>query len=214
MSARIYWLADDPTATSFTLTKSVDGGRTFTALGTVAADTTGPNYEAKTRRFFYADGAGEAGHVYAITATGPLGVSDPTLLVAPAGEPKKCLIIGYLRDVFGSVDEHSVIQVAAAQTSRGERWARQDGAVAASANALGVRSSVRNVYVDATGMFQVELVQGALVTITIHDMDYAVQFRVPEENGPVNIRDLRTLRGAELEQYDDVGGERPYFPNS
>lgn len=213
MSVRLYWHADDPTASTYNIEKSVDKGKTYAPLGSFAASTTGPNYDARTKRFFFDDAAGNAGNVYSVTAVGALGVSDPTIIIAPPEPVKTCLVVGYVRDLFGSVDQSVMIAISSFGT-RDEVWAASEGIVGQAARGLGVKPSFRQVYVDENGMFQAELIRNCYAKITISDLQYELYFIVPNEPGPVNVRDIQALRSQELELFSEPKGGGGYLPES
>jgi len=197
MSNTISWSYDPTvTITSFALQKSTDKGVTFAALATVAYDPSGANFSVATRKFFYVDAAGAAGDVYRVTSTGAFGVSGPAVAVAPPSEPDKCTIIGYALDGLGRARTDMAVTVTVYGTS-GERWVKNPvGTVAHNPQALGMTFTQETVFTTDQGIWQVDLVQRALVRITIEELGYEKSFEVPGKTGPVNIRDVADYRGA------------------
>lgn len=214
LSVKVYWAADDPSATSFQLDKSTDGGESYVALSTLGYNTRGPNYEAKTKRFFYDDTVGNPGDIYKLTVTGTYGTSEPLLIVAPPYEPAKCLVIGYIRDVFGGVDRQVTI-IVEGTGSKGQRWAPGSGGVVSrNPEGIGLKMAQQRIFPDAAGMWQVELIRGTYARIQIPDLQFSFMFEVPSKAGPVNIRDIPELRGQALELFRGLDGEPLELPES
>jgi hypothetical protein len=203
-----------PAVTSWVITKSTDGGSTFSALATVAFSVTGANFNPQTQQFFYADAAGNPGDIYEVVAVGSAGTSLPVMLIAPPAAPQLCKVIGYLKDPFGGVDQNTVINVNSMGT-KGERWVPSTaGLLSQAPMGLAVTPSHRRVYPDANGMWQVSLVYGAYCRVEIPSIDFSWTFEVPAKAGPINIRDLPQLRGEALGLFQQEDGERMGWPNS
>lgn len=200
VETRVYWehSALAP-ITSFVLEKSVNKGASYTTLATIVFSTTGANYDSKSRRFFYTDSAGQAGAIYRITSVGTLGTSEPAFAITPPAAMLKCLIIGYVRDSYGNVDTNMRVLVSSYGT-RGEAWAyNATGVVANEALAVGVpvdQSII--VQPNAEGIWRVELLRKTLARIQIPDLNFEWAFEVPDAQGPINIRDIPQLRGADF----------------
>lgn len=197
MANHITWAFDSSAAiTSFVLTKSTDKGSSYVALATVTFDVsaTAPNYLPATKEFFYDDAAGNPGDIYSVTAVGALGTSEAVLGVAPPVAPGTCLVLGYLRDAAGFVDPTSPIYVEAAG-SRGEGWVvNPSGIVSQNPEALGIARDSSTTYCDTSGMWLVRLVRRCVARIRVPAQDFVWTFLVPDESGPVNIRDIKQLR--------------------
>lgn len=215
MSSTFFWTPDPTqTITSFTLTKSVNQGLSYSALATIPWDVAGANYNKQRKQFFYVDAGGAEGDIYQIVANGAFGVSEPLIIVAPPAEPDLCTIVGYCRDPFGFVDRDVAIHVTAVGTP-GERWASSPaGIVGQHHDALGIVSRKQVVYPDENGMWQVSLVRRIYAKVEIPALDFSWAFEVPQAAGPVNIRDIPQLRGAALALFPDMQGERLYLPES
>lgn len=207
MSNTILWKHDPSVAiTSFTLQKSTDKGIIFSALATVAFSVTGPNWDAANRRWQYVDTAGNPGDVYSITATGTNGTSPAALAISPPVVPTTCTIIGYLTDAAGNVDVQVPISV---QTtgSRGEQWiSSPPGALARNPEALAVIGANLTVFPDNNGMWQVKLLRRSFARVSIPAVQLDWAFEVPNTPGPLNIRDIPQLRGAELTVFPEMTG--------
>lgn len=213
MSVTIFWLGNS-VDTSYALEKSTDKGISYTDVATVTFDVNGSHYDKQKKQFFYADDAGNPGDIYRITSTGAYGISKPTFVIAPPESPPTCVIIGYLMDVFGYVDQRVSVHVTAFG-SPGEKWVQNPvGVVAQNTLATGLlgRSSVVNP--TDGGIWQVELVQGAYARIEIPELDFSWTFEVPKQTGPLNIRDISQLRGQDLALFPEMLGERNVLPNS
>lgn len=210
MSNTIVWNYDPAvTITSFALEKSVDKGLTFAALATVVFNLTGANYDQVNKRFFYLDGAGNPGDVYRVTSTGAFGVSGPTIAVAPPAQPALCTVIGYVLDGLGRPRTDVRVEVHAYGVG-GERWTRNHaGVVAQNPAAVGIVATAETVYPDAAGVWQVSLLQKALVRIEIAELGLSWAFEVPAKVGPVNVRDLPQLRGASFNGIWDADDGSP-----
>lgn len=202
MSNTIYWGYDtDFTYTSFDLTKSSDSGLTYSALATVTYDTSDAGvFNRQKSLFFYVDGAGAPGDIYRITGTGPLGTSLPaTAIAGPASSPE-CLIIGYVSDARGKVDESMQVIVTtygAVEGGREDRWVKNPTGIVSlrSAKALGIQNSSFTVYPNSKGIWQVSLIQRTVARVQIPDLKFDLAFEVPEELGPRNVRDIPQIQG-------------------
>jgi hypothetical protein len=217
MSVQITW-AYDPSVTiaSFMVSVSTDGGATFSQLATISFNTAigAVNYNQKTKQFFYVDGTGVSGNIYSVAAVGANGTSNLQYVVAPVLAYPTCTIYGYVIDAAGNVDTSIDVLVTSFGT-RGERWMKKPTGLAAfNPMSLGVVSSSLTVYPDATGVWQVTLLQGAYATISIDALDFSWTFETPASNGPINIRDIQQLRGAALGVFPELVGDRNRFPES
>jgi hypothetical protein len=215
MSNRISW-AFDPTVvvTSFTITKSVDKGITYAALTSVAFNTTGANWDKAKKRFFYVDAPGNPGDIYLVTSVGAFGTSPGTYAIAPPTSPAFCYIFGYILDSQGNVDQQTPITVRW-DGSRGEHWMKgPTGTVAQNPEALAITAGSMQVYPDANGMWQVQLIQKSFARIQIPAIELDWAFEVPSKPGPINIRDVQQLRGLSTGIFSDMTGTRENLPNS
>jgi hypothetical protein len=213
MSNRLSWGWDTTqTVTGFTLTKSTNKGISFSALVTIPFDTVGANYDAREKKFFYVDNTGVPGDVYKVVAHGTFGVSTPAIIVAPPAAALTCTIIGYVLDLFGSVDERMRV-IVDAYGSRGERWMQNPvGVVAQHPEAVAARVTSRVFTLDSAGMWQADLVRGSYARVQIPELQFTHVFEVPQEAGPVNIRDIPQLRGPELALFGESNGDKLYLP--
>jgi len=211
MGITLNWGFDPSTAiTQFVLTKSTDKGKSYSALTTIAFDVTGAAFDAKKGLFFYTDAAGAPGHIYKLVAQGAAGDSSPSYIVAPADEPTTCLVIGYIRDGFGAVNENVKVNVSSYGNAQ-ESWAdNPNGLIAQNPRSLGIVAGERTVYPDSNGMWQVELIKNTRARIIIEEMNFDWTFKVPNDSGPVNITDIPQLRGQEFHgARADVRGNEP-----
>jgi hypothetical protein len=211
MSVKLQWI-NDPSVpvSSFVITLSTDKGQTFSALVTIPFNTApaAPNYDPRLRQFFYTDLTGVPGNIYRIVANGANGTSIAEFAIAPPLAYPMCQIYSNIVDAFGEVDQSRHILVRSFGT-RGEKWTNSPpGIVAYNPMALGIVDSVRTVFSDLTGLWQVSLIQGTYARIEIPDLQYSWAFMVPNEVGPVNIRDIPALRGSALGIYPEMMGDR------
>lgn len=215
MSNKIVWgFVTPPAIAHFSLIKSTDGGSTFNALGVVAFDVNGASYLPQTQQFFYVDAAGNPGDIYQVFAVGDDGTSPPVTVIAPPVRSALCTVIGYVKDPFGMVDQNTVINVNS-MGSRGERWvASPAGLQGFAPMALAITPSLKRVYPDENGLWQVGLVYGAYTRIEIPSIEFSWTFEVPAKPGPINIRDIPQLRGEALGLFQQEDGERMRWSNS
>lgn len=198
------------TITSFTLTKSVDKALTFSALTVITFDVNNSAvFDRATDSFFYDDVAANPGDIYKIVATGSNGTSIPVFAIVPLPTPAACTIIGYVLDGFGESDKHLNVVIETAGGPQSEIWmANPDGLVAQSNEALGITRADTVVQVNQ-GMWQASLLQGSYARITIPALRFDWSFRVPKEEGPINIRDIPQLRGSSFDGlYPGTAGTR------
>lgn len=216
MSNKLIWSPNySVPISSFTIVKSTDMGITFAFLATVDFDTSSgaPNYLPGTKQFFYNDSSGNPGDMYQITASGDNGTSAASLVVTPPASIPLCTIFGYQVDGFGNPG--TAIVTCRSIGSKGERWAKTvPGMDAFSTQALGVVAASAEVFTDSNGIWQVSLVQGSYAQIEIPAINFTWTFEVPAKSGPINIRDIPTLRGEALGLFGPEYGERNRFPSS
>ena len=213
---RILWDFDRSVpVTSFTLTKSTDKGLAYAALDVVSFDINGAAYLPGKKRFHYDDVAGDSGHLYKVIASGPYGAAAAVIGVAPPQAPSKCLVIGYLLDGVGNVDTQSPVIVETHGTN-GSYWTNNpSGVVAQNAQAQGIGYSRYEIYPDQTGLWQIPLVIGTVARVQIPSQELDWAFEVPNQEGPVNIRDLPLLSMADyFSLYPDRSGTRAGLVNS
>jgi hypothetical protein len=220
MSVTLSWQADNtpntPAITQFNVLLSTDLGATFTLLASVPFNTarSNSNYNQQTRQFSYLDSTGNPGNIYQIISVGSNGNSAPVFAIAPPILYSKCAIIGFLVDPFGDADPTQPVKVSSFG-SRGERWTKnQPGIVAQQPFALGIIETSKTVYPDATGLWSVELLQSTYAKIEIPCLNYVSVFEVPAVSGPINVRDIPTLRGEESGLFPNQVGDRPAWPES
>ena len=215
MSNKVYWNYDPSASiTSFTVKRSADMGLTFVLLSTIVFDTNGANFDKQSKRFFYFDGTGAAGNIYAIGSTGTLGTSPDSYVIAPPADPSLCTVIGYARDAFGYADPELSIHVQAFGTP-GERWVQNPaGIVSQHGQALGVIGRKVIINPDANGIWQIGLIRKIYARVEIPALDFSWAFEVPDKPGPINIRDIPQLRGQALSLFSDTAGNRLVMPES
>ena len=215
MSNKFYWSSDPADkATSFDLNKSVDGGATYTSLVNVPYDVNGVNYDRQQKKFFYTDVSGNAGDIYHVVSNGPLGASDPLIVVAPPTEAPTCTIVGYVRDPFGYVDTRMAVHVESAGKGS-ERWvAAGNGTIGQNAQSLAIVDRSIIVNPNSDGMWSVDLIQRSVMRIMIPALEFNVTFEVPARIGPINVKDLRPLSGQTLGEGAPYAGDRLYLPES
>jgi len=215
MAAKIYWTPDLSQAiTSFTVYRSDDKGASYTQVALIPFNVAGPNYDKQSRQFFYDDSSGDVGFVYRIVASGNAGDSDPLTIITAPAEPSLCTVIGYVRDALGFVDQ-SIPVFVEATGSTGERWIQgPEGIVAQNGRPLLLQPRTATVHPNEHGLWQVDVMRGAYVRITIPALSFVWAFEVPNVAGPVNVKDLPQLRGKALELFGPMNGERLYLPES
>lgn len=209
---KIYWTHDTSvTVTEFTVQRSTDGGLTYTLVSTIAFSYSGANYDKTRRAFFYDDAGATPGYVYRIVATGPTGSSPPAIVVVPPNKPDTCTIIGYLYSPTGEPMKGTVVRVQTFGQKSGTWFPNHDGVFSRANNAVGLSLFDLEATVDENGMWSIALVQGIEARITIPDQRIDLAFRVPEEDGPINVRDIVPLQGA---QHYEQWGEPRGVPNA
>lgn len=215
MANKISWITDKSVAVaSFDIQRSVNKGISFTALVNILADPNGANYDKQTKKYFYLDAGGNPGDIYTVTATGDAGTSKPAYAITAPDPPDLCVIIGYVRDAFGFVEQETSVHVTAFG-SPGERWIKNpNGLVAQHPNALGLVNRSAVIKPDAGGIWQVELVRRAYAKVEIPSLDFILAFEVPDKAGPVNIRDIPQLRGQALALFSEMTGAPGSLPES
>lgn len=186
--------------TAFVVTKSVDGGGTFSALATVPfmpSDVT--VYDRGAKRFVFDDAALAAGAIYRIVAVGLLGTSQARFVVVPPARPI-CGIFGYVYDAVGRPGKANITVSAYAPAGSGP-WTQLVGARGHRPQAAGVIEQTFSVSPDAsTGVWQVTLLQGIYARIVCAELGLDQAVSVPMREGPINHRDIPYLRQA------DAGG--------
>lgn len=182
---RVSWKSG--VASSFAVAVSTDDGLTFDPLIVIPYDINGAN--AKKGRFFYDHSAGASRNIYSISATGVNGTSRPVLAFAPAMAPEVCTVHGYARDGFGNVDGSAQIHVNVLS-----KYIEAEGAVAKNSDGMLIMSSGDRWFpFDQNGHWQIELPRLARVEISIPATGFSKLFIVPDEAGPVNLRDIPSL---------------------
>jgi hypothetical protein len=115
-----------------------------------------------------------------VVAAGPAPQSftfqGTTSVISPPANPNLCRVYGFLQDLKGSplafiaVIAHNLFDVT-------------------DINGIGILGSKTDVITDATGRFEMDLVQGATVQIMVQDTDIAIRVEVPAQ-ATANITDL------------------------
>lgn len=206
MAVTIHWYHDTAHAIeSFTIQRSIDGGRTFAALAVVVFDLNGANYDRATNRFRYRDLTGAPGYVYSVVVTGELGLSDPAFVVAPPAPAPLCTVIGYTSHVGGARQKGLPVVVEYLGDRQDQRSVEMAGTIGMNKQAVVVGGTAQT-QTDANGMWSIDLVQGARVLLTLPGV-YSHAFTVPKARGPVNVRDLPQIRGTSINgSLDELGG--------
>jgi hypothetical protein len=181
---RIWWKSS--VASSFVLAVSTDDGLTFEPLATIPFDINGAN--AKNGRFFYDHADGDSRYIYSLSAVGTNGTSRPVLAFAPTTAPSTCTVHGYARDLSGDVILSAHIQV-----NVDTQYINAEGAVAKNDDGFLLMSGERWLYFDENGHWQIELPRLAHARILIPVAGFSKLFIVPDETGPVNLRDIPSL---------------------
>ena len=177
-------------ALTYTLSRSVDGGKTWSVVATFAHDLTAGNFDTATQLFTVSDGSGAPGVFYRLLASDGTNsrtkhfIVAPTLplvhvfgfLVDPAGqqlhERDRVVLIEYL----GDYPMHNIASL-----------------VGDTARNIGVAERMVRARANNEGLWQVELLQGIRARFSIPSIDFIRVTKLPEENGPFNLTDLPVL---------------------
>ncbi len=175
--------------TTFTLQRSIDDGDTWTDITTIANDTTVPAaYDADLDQFFYVDDDDVAGEIVRIRANNVTGSGPWAFHYGPPARPTTCNVYGVLLDPFSNQPWPN--QAVLIESLQARSAGMVDNANVASKNqesaVVGKRST--RVVTDASGRWQIDLVAGMPVRITIPRAGLVQMFRVPALD-VLNFRD-------------------------
>lgn len=202
---KLSWLEPTRTATHFNIARSADGV-TYTSLATATASSL---YVKERKRFEYTDASGEPGHVYKVTPLINDELGAARLTVAPRGAAEVCLIIGYLSGADGLplVGERVRVDVAprlrhATKVSASDTFGKREALAGVG------RTAPLTVFVDASGLWQVNLQHGAICRFYIPAQDLVKYVAIPEESGPFVLGDLNSVpQGSLFCEWPEITGE-------
>ena len=213
MSYKVSWRQESGAVspTGFLVERSDDNGRTYSTLTTVTNEAGSANYNKLTRRWFYSDAAGSPGSVYRVTALSGSGNSSPSFTIAPPAAPPSCLLVGYLVSPSGTgaATSHVYISAESRQTLKST-----SGVVGYGPTSLGVTKETISVLPSPAGVWQAQVVRGALVRISIPSAEFEKIVVVPDEAGPVNVAELPSAAERAFALFPDVSAPQLTLPTS
>jgi len=175
MSIRLTWLANpEADIASYELQRS-DDAIVFSTIASIAHNLLDPLvYDTSIGRFFYDDATGiAASHYYRMRAIDSSGNQSGWTTTKQAGAPTPplCTVFGTVVNPDGS--PNSDVQVRATIEST---KSTKDGQTVGT---LGVTGKRIEVFTDDAGFFEVQLLQGASVVLSIPDIELEKTITVP-----------------------------------
>lgn len=173
MSQRVLWLAnDDGLTTLYEVWSAPASTGPFALIATIPHNLVGPNYLPDTNQFFYDDGAGTATTWYRVRASDGVTPSDYTAPRQPEPQPQPaCLVHGRILGGDGVPIEGLQVHAHVVLTEK-----YKEGQFV---GPLGVDSTDVDAFTDVDGDWELPLLQGAEVEITIPPTNLVKKFTVP-----------------------------------